>query len=238
MKTENKGRLYLIPNVLAPGTSSMVLPAQIKNCIEETDYYFAEEIRTARRFLSELKISKPIESLFFFQVSKDTKAEEIKSYFAQVPTGMNIGVISEAGCPGIADPGAMAVEYAHKTGMQVCPLVGPSSILLALIASGLNGQSFEFHGYLPIQKADRLRAIENLESESRKTRKTQIFMETPYRNNQMLEAIMEVCSGPTRLCLAASLTSAEQYIETRKVIDWRGDLPDLHKKPAIFLLQV
>jgi 16S rRNA (cytidine1402-2'-O)-methyltransferase len=238
MKTENKGRLYLIPNVLAPGTSAQVLPPQIKTCIEETDYYFAEEIRTARRFLSELKISKPIESLFFFQVSKDTKAEEIKSFFAQIPAGKNIGMISEAGCPGIADPGAMAVEYAHKTGMEVYPLVGPSSILLALIASGLNGQSFEFHGYLPIQKGERLSAIRDLESESRKTRKTQIFMETPYRNNQMLEAIMEVCAGPTRLCLAASLTSAEQYIETRKIIDWRGDLPDLHKKPAIFLLQV
>ncbi|HXA02835.1 MAG TPA: SAM-dependent methyltransferase [Cytophagaceae bacterium] len=238
MKTENKGRLFLIPNVLAPGTSSQVLPPQIKNCIEETDYYFAEEIRTARRFLSELKISRPIESLFFFEVNKDTSAETIKSYFAQVPSGKNIGVISEAGCPGIADPGAMAVDHAHKIGMEVCPLVGPSSILLALIGSGLNGQSFEFHGYLPIQKAERAKAIRDLESESRKTRKTQIFMETPYRNNQMLEDIMDVCAGPTHLCLAASLTSEAQYIKTRKIIDWRGDLPDLHKKPAIFLLQV
>jgi 16S rRNA (cytidine1402-2'-O)-methyltransferase len=238
MKTENKGRLFLMPNVLAPGTSGQVLPPQIKSCIEETDYYFAEEIRTARRFLSELKISRPIESLFFFELNKDTSAETIKSYFAQVPAGKNIGVISEAGCPGIADPGAMAVEYAHKMDMEVCPLVGPSSILLALIASGLNGQSFEFHGYLPIQKAERAKAIRDLESESRKTRKTQIFMETPYRNNQMLEDIMDVCAGPTRLCLAASLTSGAQYIKTKKIIDWRGNLPDLHKKPAIFLLQV
>ena len=237
MKIENKGRLFLIPNVLAPGTSGKVLPPQIKDCIEETDYYFAEEIRTARRFLSELKISKPIESLFFFEVSKDTSAETIKSYFDQVPAGKNIGVVSEAGCPGIADPGAMAVEYAHKMGMEVYPLVGPSSILLALIASGLNGQSFEFHGYLPIQKAERAKAIKELESESRKKSKTQIFMETPYRNNQMLEDIMDVCAGPTRLCLAASLTSEAQYIKTKKISEWKADLPDLHKKPTIFLLQ-
>jgi 16S rRNA (cytidine1402-2'-O)-methyltransferase len=238
MKIENQGRLFLIPNVLAPGTSSQVLPPQIKNKIEEVEYYFAEDIRTARRFLSELKISKPIESLFFFELNKDTSTQTLKSYFSAVPSGKNIGVISEAGCPGIADPGAAAVEYAHNIGMEVCPLVGPSSILLALIASGLNGQSFEFHGYLPIQKAERAKAISNLESESRKTRKTQIFMETPYRNNQMLEDIMEVCAGPTKLCLAANLTSDTQYIKTRKIIDWRGDLPDLHKKPTIFLLQV
>jgi 16S rRNA (cytidine1402-2'-O)-methyltransferase len=237
MKTENQGRLFLIPNILAPGTSGQVLPPQIKNCIEETDYYFAEEIRTARRFLSGLKISQPIESLFFFEVNKDSSSETIKSYFTQVPAGKNIGVISEAGCPGIADPGARAVEYAHKIGMEVCPLVGPSSILLALIGSGLNGQSFEFHGYLPIQKTERLKAIRELESESRKTGKTQIFMETPYRNNQMLEEILAVCAGSTRLCLAANLTSETQYIKTKKIIDWRGNLPDLHKKPTIFLLQ-
>ncbi|MFL5731381.1 MAG: SAM-dependent methyltransferase [Cytophagaceae bacterium] len=237
MKTENKGRLYLIPNVLASGTSADVLAPQIKACIEETDYYFAEEIRTARRFLSEMKISRPIESLFFFEVNKDTNAEAVKACFAQVPAGKNIGVISEAGCPGIADPGAVPVEYAHKTGMEVYPLVGPSSILLALIASGFNGQSFEFHGYLPIQKEERAKAIRDLEAGSRKNRKTQIFMETPYRNNQMLQDIMESCSPQTRLCIASSLTSPEQFIKTRTVRDWKENPPDLHKKPSIFLIQ-
>jgi 16S rRNA (cytidine1402-2'-O)-methyltransferase len=237
MKTSHKGRLYLIPNVLAPATFAQVLPAQIRDCIEQTDYYLAEDLRTARRFLSELKISRPIESLFFFELNKDTDQETMKAYFKQIPEGRNIGVISEAGCPGIADPGAMAVDYAHRNGMDVYPLVGPSSILLALISSGFNGQAFEFHGYLPIQKSERLKALKELEAQSRKGRKTQIFMETPYRNNQMMQDILDACSGASRLCVAASLTSQEQFIATKSVAEWRNSLPDLHKKPAIFLLQ-
>ncbi|HWZ22129.1 MAG TPA: SAM-dependent methyltransferase [Cytophagaceae bacterium] len=231
------GKLYLIPTVLSENTADKVLSPQIKEVVSNIDYFFVEELRTARRFISALKIGKPIESLKFFELNKDTTADAFQKDIESLPKGVDIGVISEAGCPGIADPGAMAVAYAHKTNMDVLPLVGPSSILLALMGSGFNGQSFCFHGYLPIDKAEKIKVIKSLEKESKTRNQTQIFMETPYRNMKMLEEILPVLNAETRFCIASGLTSESQYIKTKKVKDWPKFLPDIHKRPTIFLLQ-
>jgi len=174
--------LYLVPTILAAETAGSVLSPQIKEVVKTTDYYFVENIRTARRFISELKLGKIIDELHFFEVDKDTNIEQIRKYFKQIPQNQDIGVISEAGCPGVADPGALAVKVAHQIGIKVVPLVGPSSILLALMGSGFSGQSFVFHGYLPIDKIERAKKIKVLETDSRK-QQTQIFMETPFRND-------------------------------------------------------
>lgn len=231
-----KGKLFLIPNLLAPGTIDSVLPCNIKETVDQTEYFFAEDLRTARRFLSELKVSKRIEDLKFYQVDKDTSAEEVKTFFNEIPRDENIGVISEAGCPCIADPGSLAVFEAHKLGIEVVPIVGPSSILLALMASGLNGQSFVFHGYLPIERNSRSKAIKGIEKDSLQKKQTQVFMETPYRNNKLAEEILGVCNPETRLCVAANLTGSNQFILTKAIKDWKKSFPDLNKQPAIFLM--
>lgn len=230
------GKIFLIPSVLAPETASEVIPSCVPEAIKETDYYFAEEIRTARRFISALKVSRPIEDLIFFQLNKDTTLEEVKAFFLQVPVEKNIGIISEAGCPGIADPGSLAVAYAHQLGREVVPLPGPSSIFLALMGSGFNGQSFCFHGYLPIEQDKRIKAIKDLEKESRQKKQTQIFMETPYRNNKLAEDVLSACAPETLFCLASNLTAKDQFIKTLSIRDWKGSLPDLHKKPVVFLI--
>ena len=227
--------LYLIPTILAPETSEAVLPAQIKEVITRTDYYFVENIRTARRFISDLKIGKVIDSLHFFELTKDTSISEVRKYFDAVPRGQNIGVMSEAGCPGVADPGALAVKVAHQLGVKVMPLVGPSSILLALMASGFSGQSFVFHGYLPIDKIERSKKIKALENESKKEQ-TQIFMETPFRNNSFLEDLLNTCQPTTLLCIACNVTGSDELIQTKTIADWKNKKPDLHKKPTMFLI--
>jgi 16S rRNA (cytidine1402-2'-O)-methyltransferase len=227
--------LYLIPTILAPDTSDSVLSPQIKEVISETDYFFVENLRTARRFISELKLGKVIENLHFFEVDKDTSSEKILDYFKEIPVEKSIGVISEAGCPGVADPGAVAVKIAHQLGIKVVPLVGPSSILLGLMASGFSGQSFVFHGYLPIDKKDKIQKIKQLEVNSMKSQ-TQIFMETPFRNNQLLEDLLNVCQPNTNLCIASNVTSKEEFIQTKKISDWKKQKPDLHKIPTMFLI--
>jgi len=232
----SKGKLFLIPNLLAPDSIPSVLPCNIKETVDQIEYFFAEDLRTGRRFLSELKVSKRIEELKFYKVDKDTSAEEIRTYFAEIPKEENIGVLSEAGCPCIADPGSVAVYEAHKLGMQVVPLVGPSSILLALMASGLNGQSFVFLGYLPIDKEARSKAIRTIEKESLQKNQTQIFIETPYRNNKLIEEILRVCNPGTKLCMASNLTASNQVIAMKTIKEWKERLPDLDKQPAIFLL--
>jgi 16S rRNA (cytidine1402-2'-O)-methyltransferase len=227
--------LYLIPTILAPETSENVLPTQIKNAITQTDYYFVENIRTARRFISDLKTGKIIDNLHFFELTKDTSISDVRKYFDAVPRGQNIGIMSEAGCPGIADPGALAVKVAHQLGVKVMPLVGPSSILLALMASGFSGQSFVFHGYLPIDKIERSKKIKALENESKKEQ-TQIFMETPFRNNSFLEDLLNTCQPTTLLCIACNVTGSDEMIQTKSVADWKNKKPDLHKKPTMFLI--
>ena len=231
-----KGVLYLIPTVLAPATSEKVLSPQIKEVITHINHFFVENVRTARRFISELQTGKSIENLQFYTLDKDTPVTEAAQYMKILLDGEDVGVLSEAGCPGIADPGAVAVQLAHKNEIRVVPLVGPSSILLALMASGFSGQSFVFHGYLPIDKTERSKAIRQLEKDSIQKNQTQICMETPFRNNQLLQDFLHTCHPDTLLCIATQITAPDEMIRTYKIKDWTKHKPDLHKKPTIFLL--
>ena len=196
----------------------------------------AEDIRTARRYISSLKTGRVIEELHFEVLNKKTRSEELKAMFASMRKGKNIGVISESGCPGVADPGALAVEFAHQQNLQVVPLVGPSSILMALMASGMNGQKFCFHGYVPIDKKEGAKVIKELELESRKSNQTQIFIETPFRNNQLLSTMLDTLHGDTRLCIAKDITGKDEFIKTKPVYRWKKEKPELHKIPTIFLI--
>ncbi len=227
--------LYLIPTTLAPNTAQQVLAPQILEVVKQTNYYFVENIRTARRCISELKLGKVIDELVFFELDKDTTSDKVRSYFKQIPADATIGVMSEAGCPGVADPGAVAVQIAHELGIKVCPLVGPSSILLGLMASGFSGQSFVFHGYLPIDKIERQKSLKNLEKSAQKLQ-TQIFMETPFRNNQFLEDILQTCQGNIKLCIASNVSAEDEFIQTKTISEWKKQKPDLHKKPTMFLM--
>ncbi len=226
--------LFLIPTILAPNTQETVLPPQIKAVVSELNVFFVEELRTARRFISSLKLNKVIDDITFYELNKDTPHDQTLAQLKKLKT--DAGIISEAGCPGVADPGAVAVGFAHQLGHKVVPLVGPSSILMALMASGFNGQSFTFNGYLPIDKAARIKALKELEQLAKKKQQTQIFMETPFRNNQLLEDVLLNLNSETLLCIACNVTATDEFIKTLRVKDWRKSKPDLHKKPTIFLL--
>lgn len=228
--------LFLIPTILAEGTAQQVLSPQVLDVVSQLNFFFAEELRTARRFVSSLRLGRVIQDLTFFELNKKTPEADTAAQLRKLPAGEDIGVLSEAGCPGVADPGAVAVRLAHRMGMKVVPLVGPSSILLALMASGLSGQSFAFHGYLPIDQAARKKTLIQLERESRERHQTQIFMETPFRNNHLLATLLEACQPDTLLCIASNVTSPEEYIRTQTVQQWRKQKIDLHKKPTIFLI--
>ena len=236
MPEQPPNTLFLLPTVLAEGTAARVLSPQVTEVISRLDYFFAEELRTARRFVSSLRLGRVIQDMTFYELNKKTPAADTAAQLRELPAGQDIGVLSEAGCPGVADPGAVAVRLAHGLGMKVVPLVGPSSILLALMASGLSGQSFAFHGYLPIDKKERRKALVSLEKEGQARRQTQIFMETPFRNNHMLETILDACQPDTLLCVASNLTAPDEYIKTQSVQAWRRQKIDLHKQPTIFLL--
>lgn len=231
-------KLFLIPCPIAENTASHTLPTEINNAILLCKHFLVENVRTTRRFISELKLGIKIEDLQFYELTKDSKSADIKKILQQLKSSdcKNIGVISEAGCPGVADPGALAVQLAHQMNIEIEPLVGPSSILLALMASGFSGQSFVFHGYLPIEKPNRIRKIELLEKEVLKTGQTQIFMETPYRNNAILEDLLQNCHPETLLSISADLKSEETFSKTLSIQQWKSQIPDLHKKPTIFLL--
>lgn len=226
--------LYLIPTILADGTQNEVLSPQIRAVVQQLDVFFVENVRTARRFISSLKLGKVIDELTFIELNKDTPEADTATSLRKL--SKNAGIISEAGCPGVADPGAVAVRMAHELGIKVVPLVGPSSILLALMASGMSGQSFAFHGYLPIDKAQRRKALQALERNARQNQQTQIFMETPFRNNQLLEAVIEACAPDLPLCIAANVTGPDEFIRTMPLKNWKAQKPDLHKIPAIFLI--
>lgn len=225
--------LYLIPTILADDTQDKVLSPQIIDAIKGLDVFFVENVRTARRFISSLKLGKVIDSFTFIELDKDTPEHVTSEHMRHLT--QDAGVLSEAGCPGIADPGAVAVGVAHKLGMRVVPLVGPSSILLALMSSGMSGQSFVFHGYLPIDKMERKKTLQQLERDARRGQ-TQIFMETPFRNNQLFEAVLEACAADTLLCVASNVTASDEFIQTFPIRNWKANRPDLHKKPTIFLL--
>lgn len=226
--------VYLIPSVIDEQAIETI-PAYVLDKVKECQVFFVENERTARRFLKSLWKEMKIDDYEWFTIHK--AEEELKSNFvSRLRAGKNVGIISEAGCPGVADPGQVLVEAAQSLGVVVKPLVGPSSVLLALMASGMNGQRFRFVGYLPIDASKRMKALRDLEGVSARDSCTQIFIETPYRNNQMLDTILKCCDPGTRLCIAASITSPDEFIHTKSIGEWKKQKPDLHKKPVIFLL--
>ncbi|GAB3240451.1 SAM-dependent methyltransferase [Hymenobacter seoulensis] len=232
-----KGTLYLIPTILADDTAAQVLPPQVAGQVAGLSYFLVENARTARRFIKSVAPQHVIEELRISVIDKDSTEAQIQAALEPIVNGQNAGVISEAGCPGIADPGAELARRAHQLGVRVVPLVGPSSLLLALMASGMNGQSFAFHGYLPIERAKRVAALKKLEQQALQQHQTQLFIETPYRNMQLLEDLLSTLHAGTRLCVAASLTAEHEYIRTDTVAGWKkAPLPELHKQPAVFLL--
>lgn len=229
--------LYLIPTLLADDTAQQVLPSHISMIIEKTDAYFVENVRSARRFITGLKTNRVIDETTFFELDKDTPPADTRKQIQELmERKRSAGVLSEAGCPGVADPGSVVVGMAHTLGWKVEPLVGPSSILLALMASGMSGQSFVFHGYLPIDRQDRSRAIRFLEKEAQGRLQTQIFMETPYRNDALFADVLANCQPNTRLCVACNLTAPDAFVRTLSIREWKSQVPDLRKKPTVFLL--
>mgnify|MGYP006292743667 CR=1 FL=1 len=231
------GTLYLLPTLLSEGTMEQVLPPYVKNSIQSIRYFIVENVRSTRRFISSMELDIQIDDLTFFELNKHTPAENIAGFLKPLQAGHSMGLVSEAGLPGIADPGSEIVKLVHKQGLHVKPITGPSSIFLALMASGLNGQNFAFNGYLPIQKAERLQSIRKLEKRSRDEQQSQLFMEAPYRNNQLLDDILKSCRGNTLLCIAMELTSENEFIKTKTVDQWKKKRPPLHKRPCIFILQ-
>ena len=227
--------VYLIPTVLDE-MATHTIPLYIIDAVKDCQVIFAENERTARRFLKSICKEIVIDDYEWFTIHK-AEEEQKQAFRERINTGKNIAIISEAGCPGIADPGQILVEVAQQLNATVKPLVGPSSILLALMASGMNGQQFEFVGYLPIDNAERMKALKEIEISSQKKNSTQIFIETPYRNDQLIETILKTCKPATRLCIAAELTGANEYIKTKTIAEWKKEKTGFHKKPAIFLLK-
>lgn len=227
-------KVYLIPSYLHE-TATETIPAYVLTAVKECQVFFVENERSARRYLKTLWKEMVIDDYQWVVIHKAEDAVRFK--FKQfLKEGKNIGIISEAGCPGVADPGQILVGVAHEVQALVKPLTGPSAILLALMGSGMNGQQFQFVGYLPIDTGHRMKTIRELETESARKQCTQLFIETPYRNNQLLETLLKTCQPATRLCIAADLTAATEFIQTKTIADWKKSLPDLHKKPAIFCL--
>lgn len=235
--TTKKGNLYLIPCPLGDIQPIEVLPQSVKRTIEKIDHYIVEHEKDARRFIKNIVPDKEQSSLKIQEINKFTQPEEISPMLNPCLEGFDVGVISDAGCPGIADPGARAVHYAHQKGIKVIPLVGPSSILLAMMASGFNGQNFAFNGYLPIDKGERKSELKRLEKLSKDFDQSQLFIETPYRNNQMLQSLTENLSAQTRICVACDLTLSSEYIKTASVELWKKIKVDLHKRPTLFIIQ-
>lgn len=228
--------LYLIPNLLGETPVEQVLPAYNHDIIMGIRHFIVEDVRTARRFLKQVDRSIDIDQLTFYTLNKHTKPDEISGMLKPLEEGNPMGVISEAGCPAVADPGADVVAIAQRKGLQVVPLVGPSSIILAVMGSGFNGQSFAFNGYLPIEPDERIKTLKKLEQRAYTENQTQLFIETPYRNAKMVADILKACRPQTHLCIAAGLTTADEYIRTRTVKEWGGKLPNLDKVPCIFLI--
>jgi 16S rRNA (cytidine1402-2'-O)-methyltransferase len=231
----SKGRLFLIPSVIAADTGQQTTTEQVKTAIQSTRFYLAENIREARRFISSLKLGVDISSLNFEQLNKNTPEPAIRNLLQPLFDGENLGVLSDAGCPGIADPGALAVKMAHRNNIRVIPLVGPSSILLALMSSGLNGQSFSFHGYLPIKVAEAIKEIKLLEQQSRKNQQTQIFIETPYRTDKLLQLLVDQLHPATLLTVASDVTGKLEFIRTMTIAGWRKKSRQIGKQPTVFL---
>lgn len=232
----SKGKLYLIPCPLGDISPSMVLPISVLKAIERIDTYIVEHEKDARRFIKAAVPEKQQPILKFQEINKFTDASEIPSMLNPCLQGVDVGVISDAGCPGIADPGARVVQHAHEKGIKVIPMVGPSSILLGMMASGFNGQNFTFNGYLPIDKKERKSELKRLEKLSKDFDQSQLFIETPYRNNQMLQSLIETLSPQTHICVACDITLSTEYIRTSTVDQWKKTKVDLHKRPTLFII--
>jgi 16S rRNA (cytidine1402-2'-O)-methyltransferase len=241
MKTSAFGKLYLIPCTLAnPGETAVVpedvLPQQIKRTIDWIDYYIVENEKTARKFIKSIHPEKKQPELKINVLNKHTEISAHNEFIQPLLNGKNMGLMSESGCPGVADPGAEIVKLAHEKGIQVVPLVGPSSILLALMASGMNGQSFAFNGYLPIDKNEKKLALKMYERLSHEKNQTQLFIETPYRNTKLMEDLVQLLQPNTLLCVACDITLPTEYIKTKTIQEWKKEKADLHNRPCIFIL--
>lgn len=226
----------MIPNTLGNPDLSGTIPPAIPGSVKRIRVYIVENLRSARRYLKSLDRSIDIDGLIFHELNEHTPPEDIPGFLSEVVNGSDAGVITEAGVPGVADPGAQVVRIAHEKGIRVVPLTGPSSILLSLMASGLNGQQFTFHGYLPVKRPDRIRRLKELEQAARRRNETQIFIEAPYRNDAVAADILEHCDQTTKLCIAADITMETEFIRTRSISQWKKQLPSLHKRPVIFLI--
>ena len=232
----SNGKLYLIPTPLGEGNPADVLPAPVLDILPTLDRFVVEETRTARRFLSAAGLKGHIGELEFHELNEHTHPAQVEAFFPLFADGHDVGLLSEAGLPAVADPGALLVALCHRHGIEVVPLVGPSSLMLALMASGLNGQSFAFAGYIPAKTEERRAALRALEKHSAAAHQTQILIETPYRNDSLFADMLQCLNGNTRLCVAANLTCEDQYIRTRKVADWKSNPVSIGKRPCVFLI--
>ncbi len=230
------GKLYLIPTTLGEVEPTDVLPITVERSIQFIDDYIVENEKTARKFIKNIDPEKVQSTLRLSTLNKHTQTSEYNAMLQPCMEGRNVGLMSEAGCPGVADPGAAIVKIAHEKGIQVVPLVGPSSIILAMMGSGMNGQQFAFNGYLPIDKSEKKAALKALEKLSADKNQSQIFIETPYRNNKLLEDILQALQPSTHLCVAADITLPTEFIKTQRVFDWKKSTVDLHNRPAIFII--
>ncbi|HAL43269.1 MAG TPA: SAM-dependent methyltransferase [Methylophilaceae bacterium] len=238
MTDNQKGILYLIPVPIDQNSKESVLLEKHKKIVEDLDYFIVENEKTARFYLSALNLHKPIHQLNFKVLNKSTSEEEIKNFLPPLLKGFHVGLLSDSGCPAVADPGAKIVALAHQNKIKVTPMTGPSSIFLALMASGLNGQQFKFHGYLPSDKDERVKKIISIENESKKNNETQIFIETPYRNQHVYNDLIENLREQTKLCIGLNITSENEFILTKNIRDWKKEIAtDLKNKPCVFLLQ-
>jgi 16S rRNA (cytidine1402-2'-O)-methyltransferase len=233
---QSTGNLYLIPTTLGDNAPLEVLPISVKKAIEHIDYYIVEQEKTARRFIKKISPGKTQGKLNIETLNKYTDVSEIQNYLTPCLEGKDVGLISEAGCPGVADPGADVVKLAHSKNIKVVPMVGPSSILMAMMASGMNGQNFAFTGYLPIDKTERKKEIKKLEKRSRELNQSQLFIETPYRNDKLLADLATTLHPNTQLCVAANITMPDEYIKTQSVAEWKHTKVDLHKIPTLFII--
>jgi len=229
--------LFLIPTTLGDSTIEKVLPAEIIKVVQSLKHFVVENTRTARRHLKRMVPEIVIDDLDFKELNEHTQRKELELLLEPLRQGFDVGILSEAGCPGVADPGADLVRIAHEQGIKVVPLVGPSSILLSLMASGMNGQNFAFIGYIPVKPAERATAIRDVERNSARDHQTQIFIEAPYRNTKLLEDLLAICNSQTRLCIAVDLTLESEFVVTKTIANWKKAVPDINKRPAIFLLQ-
>jgi len=233
-----KGRLYLIPTTLGDCSLDAVIPRDVQDIVKYLRYFIVENVRSARRYLRRIDKDFPIDDSFFFELNKHTKQVDLIFFISPLKEGFSIGLLSEAGCPAVADPGSSLVSLAHKLDIQVCPLVGPSSILLALMGSGFSGQQFTFHGYLPKEQTIRVKMLKEFETHTRKTGQTHIFMETPFRNNHLVSDLLEHLADQTKLCIASNLSTPQEFICTMNVSSWKNKQYDFSKQPSLFLLGV